>query len=169
VNVGRSDASSGDTIIARKLTNTDCSNNINWSFYDDLSLSVSDTTMDLGVLDPSQVNSDTHTITVTSTAASGYTCTVTEDGNLRNGGDDINDVSGGVVNAGQEEYGLSCTGTDCQLTGDNAISGSPLTVAANVGTVNGSITTMTYEASASSASVGTNYASIVTYVCTGNF
>ncbi|MFH0952466.1 MAG: right-handed parallel beta-helix repeat-containing protein [Patescibacteria group bacterium] len=137
---------------------------------EELTLSLSSNTIDLGTINTSATSNDNHTLTVTSTADSGYTCSVVEDGDLRDGfGNTINDVSDGTVTAGEEEYGLSCSGGDCQLLGDIAMSGSPLTVASNAGEVTGEATTMTYTGAVDADTPGSNYSQDVTYTCTANF
>jgi hypothetical protein len=142
---------------------------VTWSAPPAIEFTISDNSMDLGVVSPSAVNSDSHTITLTTTAASGYTCKVVEDDNLRNGANVITDVGDGTVTAGSEEYGLSCSSGGCQLSGDNGISGSPLTVSSSVGPVTSEETTFTYKASVNSTTDALGYSHIVTYTCTGNF
>jgi len=140
---------------------------IGWN--SDLSLTISDNTMNLGVVNPLTVNIDSHTISVTTNAANGYTCRAVEDGNFRNGVNDIDDVADSEVTAGNEEYGISCTGDDCQLSGDNALSGSPLTIASNVGRVTASVTTVYYKAAIDSVTKALSYSQLVTITCMGDF
>lgn len=170
VDVARSDASSGSEIDARKATNTDCGNNTNWRFLDNLTVSISDLSMDLGTLNPNLTGSDSHTLTLTSTAANGYVCRATEDGDLRDASaNTIDDVADGIVSTGAEEYGVSCSGGGCQLSGDNAVSGSPLTVASSAGPVTSQATTVTYKASVTTLTRGSHYTQLVTFACTANF
>ena len=142
---------------------------VTWIARPNLTFSVSANSVDLGVVNPWAVSTGNHTITVTTTATSGYTCKVAEDGNLRNGSNDINDVSGATVDAGSEEYGLNCSGGGCALVQDTAITGSPTTVATSVGAVTNESTTMTYKAAVSGITNALGYSHIVTYTCTGNF
>lgn len=142
---------------------------VTWIARPNLTFSVSANSVDLGVINPWAVSTGNHAITVTTTALSGYTCKITEDGNLRNGGNDINDVSGGTVDAGSEEYGINCSGGGCALGSDSVISGTPLTVATSVGPVTNEATTMTYKAAVSAITDALGYSHIVTYTCTGNF
>ncbi|MCH7492150.1 hypothetical protein IID19_00970 [Patescibacteria group bacterium] len=150
----------------------DFDNELNSAFVgwnSELNLSVSSTTVNLGVLNLTSVATGNHTITVTTNAANGYTCRVVEDGEMRNGANTINDVSDGTVTAGSEEYGINCSGADCALGSDTAITGTPLTVASNTGVVDASVTTFTYKAAASGITVYGNYAHLVTITCTGDF
>ncbi|XOU94134.1 MAG: beta strand repeat-containing protein [Candidatus Kerfeldbacteria bacterium] len=141
---------------------------VDWS--DNLGFSLSANVMNLGVINTLTVGSDNHNLTVTTNAPNGYTCSVVEDGNIRNGADDIDDVVDNTVTAGSEEYGISCTGADCQLgANDVAITGAPLTVASNAGRVTASATAMTYEAAAAAITAGAIFSHIVTYTCAGDF
>jgi hypothetical protein len=142
---------------------------ITWGTIPTLTLTLSDNLMDLGVVNAFAVNTDSHTITVTVNAAGGYSCSVVEDGNLRNGANDINDVSGGSVDAGNEEYGLNCSGGGCDLASDSAISGTPLTVASNSVPVTNEATTMVYKAAVTAATPALVYSHVVTYTCTADF
>ncbi|MBI5037577.1 MAG: hypothetical protein HZC01_02655 [Candidatus Kerfeldbacteria bacterium] len=144
-------------------------NSASVKWFSDLTLAVSANSIDLGVVNPLITGSGSHTITVTSNAPSGYTCRAAEDGNLRNGASDIDDVIDGAVTTGSEEYGISCTGADCQLSGDNALSGSPLTIATYNTTAVARVTTLYYKAAISSATAGLSYSHIVTVTCTGDF
>ena len=144
-------------------------NNASVKWDADLTLSVSDTELDLGLINTNIVGSDTNNVTVTTNAQNGYTCRAVEDGNMRNGANDINDVSDGTVNAGSEEYGISCSGDGCQLSGDNGLSGSPLIVASSIGPTVAEITAVTYKAGASATTVGTTFSHIVTFTCSGDF
>lgn len=100
--------------------------------HDELILSLSTTSISLGTLATDAVAVAYVTSTITTDSISGYGLTVTEDGNLRSGANEINDVGDGTVTVGSEEYGLSTTGDDGQLSSDTAISGS-VTAASNAG------------------------------------
>lgn len=143
---------------------------ISWGVLPNLTLTLNDNLMNLGVLNPSLTGSDTHTISVTTNASNGYTCRVVEDGNLRDGSNVISDVTDNTVSTGSEEYGISCSGGGCALGADDeGISGTPLTVASNIGPVTDEVTTMTYEASVDQATDSGNYSHIVTFTCSANF
>jgi len=138
---------------------------VDWS--ENLSFSLSANVMNLGVINTLIVGSDNHTITVTTNAVNGYTCSAAEDGNIRSGANDINDVGDNTVDAGTEEYGISCAGADCiDAVNDQAI---PLDVVSNVGRVTASVATITYKAAADALTVGTTFSHIVTYTCAGDF
>lgn len=141
---------------------------VDWS--ENLSFVLSANVVNLGTINTLTVGTGNHNLTVTTNATNGYTCKAAEDGNMRNGANDIDDVSDNTVTAGSEEYGLSCSGADCQLgANDVAITGTPLTVASNAGRVSASATTMTYEAAAAPTTLGLSYSHIVIYTCAGDF
>ncbi|MFH1171775.1 MAG: hypothetical protein V1778_04530, partial [bacterium] len=134
-----------------------------------LTLSLSKNTIDFGLLNPAILQTDSHTITVTTNAPNGYTCAATGDGNLRNGSNDINGVSDTSVTVGSEEYGVACSGGGCAFGDDRAITTSPLTIASSAGVVTDETTTVTYKASVASTTAGLNYGQIVTFTCSGAF
>lgn len=139
------------------------------SWQSDLSFSVSNNALNLGVVNPLVVKSASHTLSVTTNAANGYTCRAVEDHNLQNGTDDIDDVADSAVSAGSEEYGISCTGTECPLIGDKALSGSPLTVSLYGGRITASVTTLYYKAAISSVTKSLAYSHEVSITCAGDF
>jgi hypothetical protein len=124
-----------------------------------------------------------HTITVTTKATRGYTVYVYDDGNLRNGADDINNVADGAVTAGSEEYGLATSAGSQNISQDTNCPNAPYTASAittslqNVASagsdVTGENTTLCYAASASITSPTITkaiiYTQTVTYIAVGNF
>jgi hypothetical protein len=145
-----------------------------------ITFTLSTNSVNLGTLTTGAVNTSNHTATVT-TNLGGYTLTVVEDGNLRRGSDDVDDVGDGAVNAGSEEYGLSTSesgqeitqDTDCPNSPFNAsgITATPKTVANAVGPTysSGETTTLCYAASRSGLTAAGNYNQILTYIATGSF
>ncbi|MCX6733891.1 MAG: hypothetical protein NTX63_03690 [Candidatus Peregrinibacteria bacterium] len=129
--------------------------------------SLASNTMSFGTLSSSSVSAISHTITVSTSAAGGYVLYVSEDGNLRNGANDINDVADGAVTAGSEEYGLNTGYND--FTSDSAIASSQKIARSHSSPVTSEVTTCTYKASISGATTGASYSHIVDYVVTGTF
>jgi len=135
-----------------------------------ISFAISKDSLDLATVGPSQVESDNHTITTTTNAESGYVTTVIEDGNLRKGADDINDVADGEVSAGHEEYGIRTSGADGQMnSNDTAILDTVQDVAKNIEPISDSIVTVTYKAGISPSTLAGQYQHAVTYICTATF
>ena len=135
-----------------------------------LTFSISSNSIDFGLLDRNAVTTRSHTIITTTNSEKGYTTTVIEDGNLRSGANDINDVADGSVSAGSEEYGIRTSGDQGQMNAtDTAITSTAQTVASYSSYINASTTTITYRATISTSSVTGNYSHTVTYISTGNF
>jgi hypothetical protein len=132
-----------------------------------LSYSVSPSSVSLSSITNTSVSSADTVITVSADSDSGYSVVATEDGNLRSGSDDMNDVTDGSVTAGSEEYGIRTSGGDGVLSSDTAISGS-LTVASAAGRSVSRATTVSFRASAGSGTVLGSYSHIVTFTVTVN-
>ncbi len=147
-----------------------------------ITFSLSTNVINLWTLTTGLVNTNSHTMTVI-TNVGGYNVTVVEDGNLRNGAHDINDVSDGAVNAGSEEYGLATSDIDSGLdialdancgsgpysaTGVNA---SPKKIAKATGPTysSGETNTICYAASIATDTASGSYNQVLTYIATGNF
>lgn len=122
-------------------------------------------------LSTSDVSEGSYTLTVSTNAPFGYAAQVTEDGEFRNGGETIDDVSDGTVDVGDsdEEYGIAVSGTDAAFGDDQAISATPLTVATRTNWISGSETTITHKATLGSGIPAGTYSHTVTYVVIGNF
>jgi hypothetical protein len=135
-----------------------------------LTFSISGNSIDLGTLNTGAVSTSSHTITTTTNSESGYTTTIIEDGNLRSGANDINDVADGAVTAGSEEYGVRTSGAQGQMNGaDTAITSTAQTVASYSSYINASVTTITYRAAISASTATGTYGHTVTFISTGNF
>ena len=132
-----------------------------------LSFTLSGATVALGTLSTSTIASAIVTTTISTDSETGYTLNLTEDGNLRSGSENINDVTDGAVTIASEEYGIRTAGADGLLTSDTAISGT-----VNVASVNGAVTDrqtgVVFRASMSSATVAGAYSHIVTFGITVN-
>lgn len=134
-----------------------------------LSASVSSATINLGDFSRNSVSTASQTFTVTSTVVTGYSIQMTEDGNLRSGGNDVDDVSDGAVSAGSEEYGISTSGTDGQYNAtDTAITDAYKTISTRSSTADGVQTTVTYKASVSAGTEEGTYSHSVTFYVTAN-
>ncbi len=142
----------------------------NLSEHPTFSFSVSDSSINIGTLSTSSIQSATSTVTTSTNAPFGYTTTIVEDGALRNtASDDIDDVSDGAVTIGSEEYGIALTGTDRSFTDDQAITSTPLSIATRTNWKNNAQVTVTFKASVAAATTAGSYSHVVTYVSTGNF
>lgn len=135
-----------------------------------LSATLSANSVSLSTLSASAVNSASQTLTITTNSPTGYTTTITEDGSLRSGSDDINDVADGAVTLGSEEYGISTSGSAGQFnSADTAITGVAKTVATTSTIAISEQTAITYKAAISGSTVAGNYSHTVTFTTTANY
>ena len=134
-----------------------------------ISFSLSKNTINLGILSASAIGSDSHSFTVTTNAIQGYGVRVYEDGGLRSGANDIDDVTDGEVTAGSEEYGISTAGANGQLNAADTAVSNGLLVSESSRPVSSDTTTVTYKASISSGTAAGTYNQVVYYAVTGVF
>lgn len=138
-----------------------------------LTFDLSDDAIELSPdLQTDEISDDSYTLTISTNAQFGFNAQVIEDGNFRDGADEINDVADGEVTAGSEEYGLAVTGDDADFIDDEAIpdpAGTALIIATRDNWVSNSVTTVTHKASVSGSSAHGDYSHVVTYIVIGNF
>lgn len=134
-----------------------------------LSLSLDTNSVALGELSAGKVSSGRITLTASTDSETGYTISISEDGNLRttSGASDINDVSDGEVTAGQEEYGIRISGRDALLSGDRAISGA-VDIASFSGMITSRSTGVEFRASRGSNTPEGSYSHRVMFTLTAN-
>jgi len=132
-----------------------------------LELEFTTTSISLGTLSLSAVVSTTVTTTITTDSLTGYSLTFDEDGNLRDGANDINDVADGAVTAGSEEYGVRTVGGGGELAADTAIADG-LEVASSLGSVNDQETGIKFSASIGNSSRAGSYAHVITATLAAN-
>ncbi len=134
-----------------------------------ITLTLSANSVNLGTLAVDTVSSASITVTVTTNASSGYSVRISEDGNLRNGSDDIDDVTDGSVTAGSEEYGIRTSGTAGQYnSSDTAISGT-VTIVSSSSAASAEETTVSFRASMQSTTVNASYSHTVAFTTVANF
>ncbi|HBU06842.1 MAG TPA: hypothetical protein DEB09_02055 [Candidatus Magasanikbacteria bacterium] len=112
-----------------------------------LSVTISPSTIDLGALNTSTVNTTETTITVNTDSETGYTLAV---GSVSAGG--LTDVSDGQVTAGSEEFGFVGTGDDCLLSASTstAVTAS-LPIASHSSAINSSEINLVFQAAISNS------------------
>jgi hypothetical protein len=157
----------------------------------ELIFEIETTSVNLGTLNTSSVAAASHWIKVSTNAREGYNVTVVENGNICRAGqpctaeNDINDVSGGFVNASTEEYGLATSKTGQQITDwdgtcdgidpekASPITSTPQTVASSslpiTLPIENDTTTLCYSAAISGLTAAGSYQHILTYIATGTF
>ncbi|MDD4995141.1 MAG: hypothetical protein PHW53_01580 [Patescibacteria group bacterium] len=131
---------------------------------------LSGNTVDLGTLLTATVGVGVSFNEVSTNADNGYTVSVKDDGNLRDGLKDIDDVIDGAVTAGIEEYGIETVGTNASGTNDFALE-SALGQSIQVSTApwNRDRIGVIYKAGINYATQGGSYSHIVSYYVTANF
>lgn len=135
-----------------------------------LSATLSTNAMSLGSLTTADTNEASQTLTITTNSPTGYSATITEDGNLRFGDNDINDVSDGEVTASSEEYGFRTSGVAGQFnSADTAITSVAKTIATTSTIAINEQTAITYKASITHGIPVGTYSHIVTITTTANY
>lgn len=133
---------------------------------------MSGTSLDFGTLTGSSVTTRLVGFDVSADVPGGYTIQLAEDGNLRNGGEDIDDVADGTVTAGQEEYGArSSDGSIADSTfdtQDTAITSSYQTIVASSAPFQDH-SFVTLKASVNGATSAGVYAQTLTFIVSGNY
>lgn len=131
-----------------------------------VSITNSETSLSLGTLSLTSVSSRSLVSTISTDSITGYTLSISEDGDLRNGSDSIADVTDGVVTAGEAEYGVTTSGADALLSSDAAIEGSVHLARRN--NAGQEATTVTFRASIGQNSQAGTYNHTVTLSVTAN-
>lgn len=136
-----------------------------------LQFSISTNNISLGVLSTISVSSGNTVTTVSTNARSGYSTSVTADGNLRKDlVNIISDVIDGSVTAGSSEYGIRTSGVDGLFNAtDTSVTNVPKNIASSASSVNNRNTTIDFKASISGSESPGQYNQKVTIICTGNF
>jgi len=127
-----------------------------------ISMSVSSTTLNLGTLSTSAVTVSSTTSTITTDSEGGYTLSI---GTVS--GTSIAAVVDGSVTAGQEEYGITATGMDSQLSTDVAIANSLIISSSSTPATNAD-TQILFKASINNTSVAGSYSQTVPLIASVN-
>lgn len=132
-----------------------------------LILNFTTNTVNLGTLSLVSVASTTVSSTITTDSLTGYSLTFDEDGNLRDGANDINDVGDGTVTAGSEEYGVRTIGGGGVLAIDTAIVDG-LVVGSSLVPENDEETGIKFSAAIGGSSRAGSYEHVITATLTAN-
>ncbi len=133
-----------------------------------LSLSFSTSSAGLATLSLIAISSSTVSSTITTDSLTGYSLTFDEDGNLRDGTNDINDVVDGTVTLGVEEYGVRTIGGGGALGGVDTAIVDGLEVASSVGSVNDEETGIQFRVAIGGSTLAGDYAHVVTATLSAN-
>lgn len=135
-----------------------------------LELSSTSLTLSPSTLTDAAVSSASLTATVSTNADFGYSLTLTETSEFQNANsDNIDDVADGTVTAGDEEFGVSVSGSDASFGDDQGLSTTPLELASRTIWGNDRDTTVTFEASIDAGTAEGDYTGLYTFIATSNF
>lgn len=126
----------------------------------------------LGTITNSAVQTAVIGFDVTADLPSGYTLQIKEDGALRSGAYDIDDVADGTVTAGSEEYGARSSDTSLATTFDTQDTGITTTFQEIVSSSSRKFyerNFVTLKASASGSSYSGSYSQTLSIILSGNF
>lgn len=127
-----------------------------------LSLDIDVTSLNLGTLSDTAVNSASTTATVGTDSITGYTLSTSAVS-----GTSIANVTDGTVTAGSEEYGFSGSGSDNQISGDVGVATGVL-IASTSTPVTASQTTLTFKAAMSVGTSAGSYSQTITIAASAN-
>lgn len=138
-----------------------------------LSATLSTNSINLGELTTAEVASGSQTLTVTTNAATGYTTTIKDDGQLRSGSNVIPDIPlDGTVTAGVPGYGINTTGDAGKMNSSatsTPLSTSDQILAATSTPASGEQTIITYKAAIDSSIAYGTYSHAVTFTTIVNY
>lgn len=147
-----------------------------------LQVTIGSNTCALGTLNATTIQTCSYDVTVSTNSTSGYVSTILADGLLRNINDDINNVSGGTVDTGTEEYGIGTSksgqtilqNTACTDGAGGSQVASPLLTSAqqfasSTAGVSSDVTTVCHLASVAGDTPAGNYSQVATIIVTANF
>ncbi|MBI2443682.1 MAG: hypothetical protein HYV42_00355 [Candidatus Magasanikbacteria bacterium] len=129
---------------------------------EDLSISMSSLSVELGALQSNAVNTVSTVATITSFSPTGYTFSISGVSGTMPAA-----VADGQVTAGSEEYGLAVGGTNSVVTGDVSVTGR--TLASVSRPIAGDGVTLAFKASRSDASTPGSYSQTVSLLVSANF
>lgn len=128
-----------------------------------ITVTISNTSLDLGILSFGNVNSVSTDVVVTSEAITGYTLSVESvSGSMPAA------VTDGSVTAQSEEYGFTASGSQSLISTDVAVAAGRQIASASQETRNAT-TTLTFKASRSTGTVVGSYSQTINLVVSANF
>lgn len=132
-----------------------------------LSFTISSSTLSFDSLTTTTLAVATTTIRVSTDSETGYSVALSENGNLTDGTDVIDDVADGDVTIGSEEYGIRTSGSDALASGAVPISGS-VGIASAAGDVTARETDVGFYIAVSTSTPAGTYSHTVTFSVTVN-
>lgn len=134
---------------------------------------LSGATVSYGTLSDSSVSTAIVSFEVSADSASGYVVQINDDGNLRSGSNDIDDVTDGAVAEGSEEFGARSSDTTLASstfdTADSAMTTSRQDVVTRSSVSMADRSFVTFRASISTSTTAGSYGSVISFIASGNF
>lgn len=128
-----------------------------------LSMDISDSSLNLGVLDAAAVSAASSIVTINTDSETGYNLIIQSVD-----GAGLAAVSDGEVTIGAEEYGFSVQGNDTLISGDVAVTAGTAIASASEPVINGQLI-LTFKASKSAFSAAGTYSQSVTLSASANW
>jgi hypothetical protein len=136
---------------------------------DDYVYVLDDHTVDLGLLSTSAVSVNIARTSVFTNAERGYTVSIREDGELRYGTFEIDEVVDGTVTAGSEEYGIETVGSTASGTNDFSLNSTGKSIQVNTSPASHERIGIIFKAAIDNATEGGGYQQTVSFYITANF
>ncbi|MBI4437398.1 hypothetical protein HY631_00395 [Candidatus Uhrbacteria bacterium] len=134
---------------------------------------LSGATVAFGQLSDSSVRTAVIAFEVSADSTSGYVIQVSDDGNLRSGSNDVDDVSDGAVNEGSEEFGARSSDTSLASTSFDTADAALTTTRQDIVTRSSASLAdrsfVTLKASISTSTAAGSYANTISFIASGNF
>lgn len=134
---------------------------------------LSGATVSFGTLSDSSVATAVISFEVSVDSTSGYVVQVNDDGNLRSGSNDIDDVSDGAVSEHAEEFGARSSDTSLASstfdTADSAMTTSRQDVVTRSAVSMADRNFVTLKASISTSTTAGSYGNVISFIASGNF
>lgn len=136
---------------------------------DDYSYKLEGHNMNYEAMKITEVRTAASNVEISTNTSGGYSVYVSEDGNLRSGANEIDDVGDGAVSIGFEENGIKTFGQKAQGSGDWAVTSTKQEVAADSAGAIDQRTGVVHKVSISGHTPGGSYSQTVSYYVTANF
>jgi hypothetical protein len=134
---------------------------------------LSGTTVTFGSLSDSSVSTAIVSFEVSADSASGYVIQVSDDGNLRSGSNDVDDVTDGAVSEAAEEFGGRSSDTSLASstfdTADSAMTTSRQDVVTRSAVSISDRSFVTLKTSISTSTTAGSYGNVISFIASGNF
>ena len=169
--IGKVTAVGGSTVTVDSWTNAGTAPVINGS--NDYLYVLTGATISYGTLSDSSVSTAVISFEISVDSTSGYVVQVSDDGNLRSGSNDVDDVADGAVAEGTEEFGGRSSDTTVTSstfdTADSAITATRQDIVTRSAVSISDRSFITLKASISTTTTAGSYGNVISFIASGNF